>query len=127
MSRPPEQSNLVDPLQGPEEAKHRLRVLLETITGETSVAGACAELGIGRSALFELRTKALMAALTGLTPGTPGRPPAPKEDPELVLLRSQLRQRELELDIERLRTAVALAERTAGQAPPVESKKNAAH
>jgi transposase-like protein len=108
MARPPEQSNLVDPLEGSDEAKRRLKVVLQTISGERSIAEACERLDISATMLFELRTRALLGALAGISPAAPGRPAEPEEDPQLIALRSLLKQKELELDIERLRTQLAL-------------------
>jgi transposase-like protein len=53
----------VDRLEGPEELKRRLRVLLETIVGTKSVVKACEELGVSESRLHDLRREALVGAL----------------------------------------------------------------
>jgi transposase-like protein len=108
MARPPAQSRLVDTLEGDDLAKRRLKAVLQTITGERSIADACARLGIGATALFELRTRALYGALAGLAPGAPGRPVTPAEDPEVAALRTELAQKDRELQVERLRTQLAL-------------------
>ena len=55
MSRPPAGAGHVDRLDGPEELKWRLRVLLDTLAGRVSVAQACEELGVSESRLHELR------------------------------------------------------------------------
>jgi len=55
----------VDRLDGPEELKWRLRVLLDTLAGRVSVAQACEELGVSESRLHELRRQALVGALAG--------------------------------------------------------------
>ena len=65
MSRPPGGVGHVDRLDGPEELKWRLRVLLDTLAGRVSVAQACEELGVSESRLHELRRQALVGALAG--------------------------------------------------------------
>lgn len=72
--RPPLKSALVDALQGPQETKQRLRVILATISGELSIIQACEQLGISETRFFDLRRQALEGALAGIAPGEPGRP-----------------------------------------------------
>src|SRR5213593_4716176 len=78
--RKPLGPRLVGGLEGSEEAKKRLRVILETVTGERSIEDASKELGIEESAFYKLRTRTLAEALQGLEPRPLGRPP--KEKPE---------------------------------------------
>jgi transposase-like protein len=90
MSRPPAGVGHVDRLDGPEDLKWRLRVLLETLVGHISVAQACEELGVSESRLHELRRQALVGALGALMPRPPGRPAAaettPPREQELLTL-----------------------------------------
>src|SRR5262249_12087765 len=72
--RPPNGVGHVGRLEGPEELKRRLRVLLETIVGSKSVAQACEELQVSESRLHELRREALVGALGALMPRPAGRP-----------------------------------------------------
>jgi hypothetical protein len=65
---------LVDGLEGPDEAKRRLRVILETVAGTQSITDACAELGISEAAFHNLRKQALASAVEGLSPRPVGRP-----------------------------------------------------
>jgi hypothetical protein len=64
----------VDALDGSERAKQRLRVLLETLHGEFSVAEACQRLGVHESYFHELRHRWLQEALWLLEPQPVGRP-----------------------------------------------------
>jgi transposase-like protein len=73
--RPPKGPRLADDQEGSESAKRRLRIVLETVAGERTVASACAELGMGEAAFHELRSRALAAALISLEPKPRGRPP----------------------------------------------------
>ena len=107
--RPPDGVGHVDRLEGPEELKKRLRVLLETVVGSKSVAEACEELQISESRLHELRREALVGALGALMPKPAGRPaaePTPAREQELLL-----RIEELEVDLQAafVRTELALA------------------
>jgi transposase-like protein len=110
MSRPPEGVGHVDRLEGPEDVKRRLRVLMETLLGQKSVQEACEELGVSESRLHEMRREALVGALGALLPKPSGRPP--KVEPTTPRER-QLEERigELEVDLQAalVRTELALA------------------
>jgi transposase-like protein len=100
----------VDRLEGPEESKQRLRVILTTLTGELSVAEACRELGISETRLLQLRQRALEGALAALVPGPPGRPTQELQaDPEReAQLTAQVRDLEHEVVVEQVRAEIAL-------------------
>jgi transposase-like protein len=122
--RPPDGLKHVDRLEGPEESKQRLRVILTTLTGELSMAEACRELGISETRLLQLRQRALEGALAALVPGPPGRPS--KEipvDPEReAQLAAQVRDLEHEVVVEQVRAEIAL---TAPELLKRAAKKNA--
>lgn len=110
--RPPKRMRHVEDLRGPEEQKHRLRVVLETLSGERTVAEACAELEISEARFHELRRQALEAALEGLTPGRPGRPRTEGESsatPREVELERKVSDLEVDLQAALVRTELALA------------------
>ena len=110
MSRPPGGVGHVERLEGPEDVKRRLRVLMETLVGRKSVGEACEELGVSESRLHEMRREALVGALGALMPKPAGRPAtaATTGDREQEL---QARVRELEVDLQAalVRTELALA------------------
>jgi len=108
--RPPEGPNLAERLDGPEDDRKRLRVILETIAGQRTVAGACEELGIGAARFHELRTQALQAALEGIAPRASGRPARPEEspDPKIAQLEEKVRDLDLELRASHVREQIAL-------------------
>ena len=110
MSRPPEGVGHVDKLDGPEELKRRLRVLLDTLAGRVSVAEACDELGVSESRLHELRREALVGALGALMPKPAGRP-ATAETTTTREKDLEARIEELEVDLQAalVRTELALA------------------
>ena len=110
--RPPEGPQHVNRLEGEDEAKRRLRVVLETLSGTKSVEDACEELHVSSSRFHEMRREALQAALDGLAPGASGRPrrPGPDADPErLSTLEDQNRELQAELLASMVRTEIALA------------------
>jgi len=89
--RPPKGPELVKGLEGSSEAKARLRVALETIAGEKSIAEACEELGVTPALVHQLRARALQAALGELEPKPLGRPrkEVEGEGEELKALRAE--------------------------------------
>jgi hypothetical protein len=103
MARPSDGLKHVERLDGPERLKHRLRVILETLTGERSVAEACAELKVSEARFHCLRRQALEAALEGLRSKQAGRPRKPTPSPVS-------RQEDLESEVEALRTELWAAE-----------------
>jgi transposase-like protein len=110
--RPPKGSKHVERLDGADAEKHRLRIVLETLSGERSVEQACEELGVSASRFHEIRREALQAALDGLTPTPSGRPKRsdPSADEErLRALQRENRELKLELQAAYTRTEIALA------------------
>jgi transposase len=101
----------VDRLEGPENLKQRLRVILETLNGTCSIPEACERLGVSESRLHDLRREALEGALGALMPKPAGRPPAPVSegaDREKELL-SRIQDLEIDLQAALVRTELALA------------------
>ena len=113
MGRPPEGAGQVERLDGDAEAKRRLRVILETVSGERSIEDACAELGVSASRFHELRREALESALRGLEPGVSGRPKRVSDidssSERLAELERENRELEIELQASYVRTEIALA------------------
>lgn len=108
--RPPKGTAHVDGLDGPEDIKYRLKVVLETIVENLSVPEACAELGVSESRLHEMRREALVGALQALLPkpsGRPAKPPVATSREQELLARID----ELEVDLQAalVRTELALA------------------
>ena len=76
LGRPPKGPELVDELEGSDQAKRKLRIILETISDEKTIPQACAELGIQRSRFHAMRKMFLLDAVNSLEPRNRGRPPA---------------------------------------------------
>ena len=109
--RPPEGPQHVNRLEGDDEAKRRLRVVLETLSGTKSIEEACDELHVSSSRFHEMRREALQSALDGLAPGASGRPrrPGPDVDPErLSKLEHENQELQAELSASMVRTEIAL-------------------
>jgi len=85
---------------------------MQTLTGELSAAEAQQKLGIGHSAFYKLREKALQLALEGLEPGHAGRPrsPAATQEQERVReLEAELLETRIDLEASRIREEIAIA------------------
>ncbi len=108
--RPADPTGQIQRLEGDAGAKHRLTLLLDTLSGQRSVDAACAELGLSPSRFFALRQAVLRAALTALSPRPRGRPATPPEAGERErALEAQLAILEEELQCALVRTELALA------------------
>lgn len=112
MSRPVKGADLVDGLEGTEEAKLRLKTIHEQMHGELTVEQACERLGVARSTYFELRQKALSAALAGLSPRPRGRPPVRADvaqmERELASIKDQHERELMALKLANLKQEVRL-------------------
>jgi transposase-like protein len=110
MARPPDGLKHVDRLSGPETVKHRLRVILETLSGERSVAEACEELGVSEARFHTLRRQALEGALSSLKPARAGRPrkPSPAGPSKIEQLEQELDEVRMQLWAAEIREEIAL-------------------
>ena len=100
---------VVEQLQGSEKAKERLRVILETMTGDLRIDDACARLGICEQRFRQLRAALLQAAVGILEDQPAGRPRQPEEPAETAALRRQLEAMQRELRAAQVREEIALA------------------
>jgi hypothetical protein len=102
---------LVDETEGSDQARRRLKVILETIAGDKRIGEACAELGIGEAQFYNLRQKMLKGAIAGLEPGVVGRPPgqsADADEPGLAAMKEEITQLQMELRASQIREEIAL-------------------
>lgn len=123
--RPPKGPDLVDKLEPSEDVAVRLKTILQTISGDLSVAEACERLGVSESRFHQMRDKALQSAASGLEPKPPGRPRKTEtpEMSEVEALRKEVRELREELDFSRARTVLATAFPHLVK-EPAEEKKN---
>jgi transposase-like protein len=108
--RRPAGPEYVDKLNGSNRSKQRLRVILQTLSGELSVQEACTILGIKEVRFHQLRQRALQGSLNELEPRAAGRPrlPSTAEQRRLVELEHELATQRLELHEAQVREEVAL-------------------
>src|SRR5262245_62234600 len=107
--RYPSGPEAVERLDGSDEAKRRLRVLLEVLSGRCRVKDACVRLGLGEARLEQLRTRALRGALAALEPRPGGRPRRRREvtAEQVAGLTARVRELELEVRVAQARAEVA--------------------
>jgi hypothetical protein len=108
--RHPSGPEFVDKLEGTREAKERLKVLLETLTGDCRVQEACDWLGIKEARFDQVRIEILQAALSAAerrSAGRPARAPSPAED-ENQKLRERIAQLEADLQTALIRAELAV-------------------
>jgi hypothetical protein len=109
MARRPGGPEQVRKLEGSEEARRRLELVLETIAGRRTVEEACAALGVSAARFDALRREALGAALERLEPRSPGRPPKPAGEPsELDRLQAEIADLRWDLEAARVRELIAI-------------------
>ena len=109
MARPNKGLGHVDGLQGDQESKWRLQVILATLTGEMLVEEAYEELDIGPTQLATLRRRALQGALDALVPRALGRPRQEVTVPADEVAALRARNAELEHQLAAMRARVELA------------------
>lgn len=108
--RPPKGPELADNVDASEQARLRLKVILQTIAGELTIPQACEQLSLGEARFHELRTEWLQAAAAALEPKPPGRPAqiTPQDRDEMKRLRERAENLELHLQAARVREQIAL-------------------
>jgi transposase-like protein len=108
--RKPMGPKLVEGLDASEAARHRLRVILETITGEVSVPEACEKLSVSEAGFHKLRSQFMQDAVGLLEPKKRGRKPKETSPEEQKLLAAETENRELktQLAASQIRTEIAL-------------------
>jgi len=110
--RPPKGAELVERIEGSEEAKQRLKLVLETMQGKRTVVDAAQLLGISEARFHVIREKALAGAVSKLEPGLRGRPSSggdlsPERMAEIEALRLENEQLKEALAREKARADVA--------------------
>ena len=74
---------LVEHLEGSDNAKERLELILATIAGQITVVAAAEQLGISEAMFYKLRNRVLQVCLEDLEPKPLGRPPERLSEDEL--------------------------------------------
>lgn len=110
--RPVKGPEKIDSLEGSADAKRRLQVIMQSLSGELSLAEACDELGMEKSAFYRMRDKALSGALSSLEPKEAGRPrsPEPTEQQHYIAeLEAQTQELRIALEAAQIREELAIA------------------
>jgi hypothetical protein len=117
--RRPSGPEFVDKLDGSPEAKLRLKVMLETLSGGCRVQEACERLGIKEARFDQLRIEILQGALDAAERRPAGRPARSPSAAEIDndRLRERIAQLEAELQSALIRAEVAVT------LPRVKAKK----
>jgi hypothetical protein len=107
--RPPMGARLVDRFSASDDAKRKLKVILESVTGETSIPEACVKLGVSETRFYQLREEALSAALQSLEPAAIGRPRKEEvfSEAEVEALRRRVAELENDLVLSNVKTSIA--------------------
>jgi hypothetical protein len=99
----------VERLDGEDESKQRLQVILRALAGELTVEQACDELGISAAQFHRLREQALAGALAALAPKPPGRPGRPPPEPSRIQeLEAEVLELKIDLRASQLREEIAV-------------------
>jgi len=108
--RPKEGTELVDKTVASEEAKQRLKVVLQSMAGVFTIEEACRILGMKKSMFHKLRMQFLSGAVHLLEPKTPGRKRHLPTDAEREnkRLREELEQSKFELKAQQVREEIGL-------------------
>lgn len=72
--RKPSGTKLLDKFTASPRSQARMRAILETLSGQKTIAEACAELGLGEAMFHRIRDEALAAGLEALEAKPMGRP-----------------------------------------------------
>ncbi len=121
MGRPPLGPEIVDRIEGSEEARRRARILLEVMTGERSVDSACDALGIQTTRFEDIRKEAFGGLVAALEPKPVGRPPKPVDEAaaQLTALEEEIKRLKIEIVTSHVREELAI-----GLPHAARSKKN---
>lgn len=110
MGRPPLGPEIVDRIEGSEEAKKRARIILEVIAGRLSVEAACTALDIEATRFEDVRKEAFAGLVAALEPRPAGRPPKPVDEAaeKLKALEDENKRLKMELVTSHVREEIAV-------------------
>ena len=124
--RKPMAARHVDRLQGSDRARLRLKLILECMLGNTTVAEACEQLGIGESRFHAMRNQWLQESLEFLEPRRTGRPPKEASSQALKERIAELEAANRELQQQLLEAEVRLEVAQFYKAPTEQRKRRIA-
>ena len=108
--RPPRGPEMADYTGGSEHAKERLKLILQTVSGEISAPEAAMKLGISETAFHKLRSKWFEESVALLEPGKRGRPARilDSRDEEIASLQQEMKDLLLRYQAACVREEIAL-------------------
>jgi len=100
----------VERVEATDETKQRLKVILQTLSGELSVLEACEKLGVSEPHFHRLRERALTGAAEALEARPAGRPAEVDDaaDARVAELEDRLGEMTLELRASQVREQIAV-------------------
>ncbi len=100
----------VERVDSSEETKQRLKLILQTLSGDLSVSAACETLGVSEPHFHRLRERALTGAAEALGPRPAGRPAILRDasDARVSELEEKLEELKLELHASQVREQIAV-------------------
>ncbi len=100
----------VERVESSEETKQRLKLILQTLSGELTVSAACETLGVSEPHFHRLRERALTGAAEALEPRPAGRPAILRDasDARVSELEEKLEEMKLELHASQVREQIAV-------------------
>jgi len=123
--RHPAGPEYVGQLEGSEEAKRRLRIVLETMTGQCGIQEAARLLEVSEQRVHQLRETALSGALAALEPKPAGRRRRPAQAADATALQEQVTELEKEVRAAQVRERLALFVQDGGPRPEEEAASQA--
>ena len=109
--RPVKGAELVDAVEASNQARERLKLILQTLAGVMTIEQAAAVAGVGRSRFQAMRQQFLARAVDLLEPKPKGhhRPEPTAAEQELARMREELVELKLDLKAAQIREEIALA------------------
>jgi hypothetical protein len=105
--RKPMGPEVTDRLRGSDQARLRVKTVLQTMTGELRVQDACRQLVLSEQRFDELRLEAVQAAIDALELKPAGRPARAAADATIAQLRQQVTELEGRLQAALMRAELA--------------------
>ena len=109
--RPSLGPDLADKADGSDQAKTRLKLILQTIAGEITAADASKQLGLSEARFHELRQQWIQDACAALEPKPLGRPKETTFEEEVEMLRLHRENQNLKMHLRaaQIREEIAIA------------------
>jgi hypothetical protein len=110
----------VDRAAGSATAKQRAKAIYQVLSGQCSIAQACAALGVSEPRFHQLKEQLVQGSVAALEPRPAGRPAqaATPEQAQIAALEHQLQTTRLELGVAQTREEIALVLPHVVQTPP---------